>query len=54
MAFLNGKIKIMQIVSIVEELLASHLPVQNANIEDIIALDTQVRIEACELIKKIN
>ena len=54
MAFLDGKIKLMQIVSVVEKLLASHLPVQNASIEDIMALDAQVRIEACELIKKIN
>lgn len=52
-AFLNDKIKITDIVKIVETLLDKHSPIENPSLEKIIEIDDKTRKEANELITSI-
>ncbi len=49
-AFLNGKIKLYDIINIVEKMLEKHIIVENPNLEDIFDIDNNVRIKTRELI----
>ena len=53
MAFLDNKIKLIHIVSIVEKLLNEHTPIKNASLDDIITLDEKIRTKTKELINKL-
>ncbi|MDR1167320.1 MAG: 1-deoxy-D-xylulose-5-phosphate reductoisomerase [Heliobacteriaceae bacterium] len=45
-AFLEGKIKLHDIYRITEKILSAHTPVQNPSIEDIFAVDEEIRVVA--------
>ena len=53
MAFLDNKIRITDIITIVETLLAAHTPIKNASLEQIIALDEETRTQAQKMIKEL-
>ena len=50
-AFLNGKIKLYDIYSIVEKMMSSHTVVKTPSIDEIFAIDEEIRIKTRELIK---
>ncbi len=53
MAFLDGKIKITDIIYIVENLLKKHTPVENATLEQILEIDESVRLEARKMVETL-
>lgn len=53
MAFLDGKIKITDIISIVDTLLKQHKPIENASLEQILALDETIREESRKMIEEL-
>lgn len=54
MAFLRGEIKLYTIFEIVYEMLSQHKLVQNPSIEDIFAIDNEIRIKTNEIISSIK
>ena len=50
-AFLNGEIKLYDIYSIVEKMMSSHTVVKTPSIDEIFAIDEEIRIKTRELIK---
>ncbi len=48
-AFLEGKIKLFDIINSVEKLLEQHSPIKDPTIEEIFAIDNEVRIKTREL-----
>ena len=54
MAFLEDKIKLSHITEIVETLLSEHIPIQNASLDEILALDETTRNQAKHMIEKIT
>ena len=53
MAFLQGKIKLFKISEIVMKMVASHEVIQNPSIEDVLAIDDEIRIKTNEIIAKL-
>lgn len=53
MAFLQGKIKLFKISEIVMKMVASHDIIQNPSIEDVLAIDDEIRIKTNEIIAKL-
>ena len=53
-AFLNGKIRLYDIYSIVETMLEQHSAVKSPNIDEIFAIDKEIRLKTQELIQKIT
>lgn len=53
-AFLCGKIKLFDIINIVEEMMNKHKTVKNLDIDDVFELDNEIRIKSRELITKIS
>lgn len=49
-AFLNGKIKLNNIIDIVEKILEQHSLIQNPSLEDIFAVDNEIRIKVKEFL----
>ena len=52
-AFLEGKIKLFDIVDTVERMLDSHTPTKNLSLDEIFAIDEEVRIKTRELFKQL-
>ena len=52
-AFLEGKIKLFDIVDTVERMLDSHTPIKNLSLDEIFAIDEEVRIKTRELFKQL-
>ena len=52
-AFLNDKIKLNDIINIVETLLSSHTPIENASLDELLCLDNETRIKARLLVKSL-
>jgi 1-deoxy-D-xylulose-5-phosphate reductoisomerase len=50
-AFLNGKIKLFDIISTVEKMLSKHDKVENLSLDDIFMLDEEIRVKTRELLK---
>lgn len=50
-AFLEGKIKLFKISEIVEAMMNNHSVIKNPSIEEIIALDDEIRIKTREILK---
>ena len=48
-AFLNGQIKLFDIIDTVEKMLETHKGVNNPSIDDIFEIDTEVRTKTREL-----
>ncbi len=53
LAFLNDKIKLNDIINIVETLLSSHTPIENASLDELLCLDNETRIKARLLVKSL-
>lgn len=51
-AFLNGKIKLFDIINIVEKMLVSHNTVKSPTIDEIFDIDNEIRIKTRELIEQ--
>ncbi len=51
-AFLDGKIKLYDIYTIVEKMMSSHNVISNPDIDEIFSVDEEIRIKTKELIKK--
>ena len=51
LAFLDGKIKITDIINIVENALNEHNPLEAATLDDILKLDEEIRLQTQEVIK---
>jgi len=54
MAFLDNKIKITDIITIVETLLKKHTPIANATLEQILELDETTRRQAKSMVEKLS
>ena len=50
-AFLDGKIKLYDIYSITEKMMNSHKVIKTPSIDEIFAIDEEIRIKTKELIK---
>ena len=48
-AFLNGKIKLFEIIEIVETMLSKHISIQTPSLDEIFAIDEEVRQKTREL-----
>lgn len=48
-AFLNGKIKLFDIINTVEKMLETHNPIKNPTIDEIFEIDSEIRIKTREL-----
>ncbi len=53
LAFLDNKIKLSDIIKIVEILLNEHIALENANISDLLKLDEEIRLKAQKLINSL-
>ena len=53
-AFLNGQIKLFDIVEITENMMKEHRTLKNIGLDDIFAIDNEIRVKARERIKKIS
>ena len=53
MAFLQDKIKLLDIIKIVEKFLNEHKPIDNATIDDLLKLDEQIRMQTRQLIENM-
>ncbi|MCQ2743665.1 MAG: 1-deoxy-D-xylulose-5-phosphate reductoisomerase [bacterium] len=51
-AFINGKIKLFDIINIVEKMLENHTYIKNPTIDEIFEIDKQTRIKTTELINR--
>ncbi len=51
-AFINGKIKLFDIINIVEKMLENHTYIKNPTIDEIFEIDKQTRIKTIELINR--
>jgi 1-deoxy-D-xylulose-5-phosphate reductoisomerase len=52
-AFLNGQIKLFDIVDTVEKMLETHQHIQNPTIDEIFEIDEEVRIKTREVLKRV-
>ena len=48
-AFLNGKIKLLDIINAVEKMLETHSQIKTPTLEEIFEIDNEVRIKTREL-----
>ena len=53
-AFLNGKIKLFDIIEIVEKMLENHQITKNPSLDDIFAIDSYVRVKTKELLAEYH
>lgn len=49
-AFLNGKIRLYKIFEIVDKMLSNHILIKNPSIEEILAIDDEIRVKTREII----
>ena len=53
-AFLNGQIKLFDIINTVEKMLEIHKGTKNLSIDDIFEIDAEVRAKTKELFQKVS